>query len=164
MTRLLAITFLLLSSLLSSGQKGCKLSSLPKKSEAFSELMHFWADMKQFIAQKDTTRLISLFDFPFFVGKGFFPNAPTDGVEHYALSANNIMNYAGLIFFNKQLEPALSLCNDPTECLISHGSYRQKHKTCAYVFCYNYKNNEERCFSIVRIGSSYKLTSAWIRR
>ncbi len=165
MKQLLLIFFLLFATLLSRGQRDCNLSSLPKESK--DELFSFWKILNESLQQKDSSKLISLCDFPFFVSQDLFSHDPSDKGKHFDFDSSNIRKYVGSLFFENYFGLAIASCTDPTKCMVFHGNYNKKHKTCGYVFCYLFKNNngnnEERCFSIVRIDNSYKLTGSWVR-
>ena len=166
MKQLFAITFLILSSIYSIGQKKCDLASLPKESK--DPLMIFWETLKGSVQQKDSSKLMSICDFPFYVSYEILTNNTLDRGKSYAFASTNIMPYANLIFYESHFISALFQCNDPIKYLIVHGDLNTKHKTCNYVFCYSFINQkgieEERCFSISRIDDSYKLASHWIRQ
>ena len=157
--------FFLFSTLFSVAQRDCNLSKLPKESK--DELILFWKTLTESLQLKDTTKLLSLCDFPFYVSKDLFSNDILDRGANFSFDSININKYTDSIFFDAYFELAVSACADPTKCLIFHGNYKQKHKTCGYVFCYPFKNtkgeNEERCFSIIRFDHAYKLTGKWRR-
>jgi len=77
------------------------------------------------------------------------------------------MKYATLMFFEKQFNESLLISTNPIENLRLHGDMNKKHRTWVYEYFYLIKDKNEkdqmRSFSIVRIDSSYKITSNWIR-
>ena len=166
MKLLFALTFLFLSSLHSLGQNKCDLSSLPIESK--DSLMKFWETLKESVQQKDSSKLMSRCSFPFYVPDKILTGKSINGYKGHKFSSTEIMPYANLIFYEPHFIEALSQCADPTKCLILHGDFMTRHKTCNYVFCYSFKNlkgiDEERCFSITRIDNTWKLASHWIRQ
>jgi hypothetical protein len=164
MKHLLMIAFLTGSSFFSQGQGSCRLSSLSKGSK--DELQNFWTTLKESLQQKDTARLLSLCAFPFHVSQDIFSHSISDRGKTFTLDSNNIMKYADMLFFGNHFKDAISLYDDPTKCLILHGNYLNKHKTCGYIFCYSYDTEkglrEEKCYSIVKFGQKYKMDLHWI--
>jgi hypothetical protein len=166
MKLLFAVAFLILSSLQSFGQNKCDLSSLPIESK--DSLMNFWKTLKESVQQKDSSKLMSICSFPFYVSYEILTGNTLNRAKSYEFSSTNIMPYANLIFYDQHFMSALSQCADPTKYLILHGNFKTKHKICNYVFCYTFKNmkgiDEERCFSITRVDNTWKLGSHWIRQ
>lgn len=164
MRQFFVFAFLLFLYNFSVGQKKCALNSLSKESK--TELMGFWKEFQESVKLRDTSKIISLCDFPFSVSAEIL-SAKRDIGEYFKLYSTNIMQYSILLFFEKQFESSLSLCNYPTECLILHGNLNKKHRTCVYEFFYIAQDkdgkNQERSFQITQVDSSYKLTSNWIR-
>ena len=148
----------------SSGQKRCQLESLSKNSK--NELIHFWDSFRESVARKDTATLLKLCDFPFRVTAEILSNKRDIG-ENYSLDSTNIMKYTTLIFFENQFEENLLISSNPIENLKLHGDLNKKHRTCVYEYFYLIKDKNQqdqiRSFSIVRIDSSYKIVSNWIR-
>ena len=148
----------------SVGQKRCQLESLSKESK--DELTNFWNSFRKSIVQRDTTKLLSLCDFPFRVSAEILSNKREIG-ENYQLDSTNIMKYATLIFFEKQFEESLLISINPVDNLKLHGDLNKKHRTCVYEYFYLIKDkngdDQMRSFSIVRIDSLYKIVSNWVR-
>ena len=165
MKQLLVFSFLVLLCFYSIGQKRCALKSLPQESK--DELIKFWRNFQESISQKDTSKLLLLCDFPFTVSTIIVSHNRRDIGQSFKLESKDIMQYATLLFFEKQFESALLLCNDPADCLILHGDWNKKHKTCVYEFFYKVQDkswvDQERSFSIVRVDSSYKIVCNWVR-
>jgi len=161
----LLILILLFASVFAIGQNRCNLSSLPKESK--SELITFWETLKIAVQQKDTTKLISLSDFPFYLSKEILLLDNENDDKNNTLDSNRLKQNINSIYFEEHFFKAISQYSDPTKCLFLHGDHKQKHKTCDYVFCYMFTNgqgnNEERCFAITKIDSVYKLRLHWIR-
>ncbi len=163
MKRILTFLLLLFCSFISRGQNICDLASLPIESK--DELMKFWGNFNNAIEQNDTTKLISLCNFPFYVSQELITNNPLDKGNNYKIDSNNLKKYLYLFFFESKFKIAVKSCDEPTKCLIFHGNYHSKKKTCGYLFCYILDNNSdrkvERCISIVKFNKTYKLTSLW---
>ena len=164
MKRLFILAIFSLFSTYSIAQKRCELESLSKQSR--DELSSFWNSFRVSIAQRDTSKLLRLCDLPFTVTTEILSNKRDIG-ESYKLDSANIMKYASLMFFEKQFEESLLISSNPIENLRLHGDLNKKHRTCVYEYFYliKDKNGEDqmRSFSIIRIDSSYKITSNWIR-
>lgn len=90
------------------------------------ELNNFWKTLSKSLQQKDTSQLITLCNFPFFVSREIFSNNPLDRVQMYTLDSINLMQYANSIFFEKYFEIAIMECKEPASCLIFNGSFKQK--------------------------------------
>ena len=164
MKKIFALAISLLFFIHGNCQRRCQLETLSKKSK--DELMSFWDSFRESVVQKDTVTLLNLCDFPFRVSAEILSGKRNIGKNHYLDSAN-IMKYSTLMFFEKQFKESLLISINPIENLRLHGDLNKKHRTCVYEYFYliKDKNGEDqmRSFSIVRIDSSYKIVSNWIR-
>lgn len=164
MKQILVLSICLLFFIHGDCQRKCQLETLSKESK--TELISFWDSFRQTVSQRDTVALLNLCDFPFRVSAEILSGKRKIGKNYY-LDSGNIMKYSTLIFFEKQFKESLLISTNPIENLRLHGDLNKKHRTCVYEYFYlvKDKNGEEqiRSFSIVRIDSSYKITSNWIR-
>lgn len=130
------------------------------------ELLIFWSNFRKSVAQRDTSELLKLCDFPFKVDKEILSNK-RDPWKSYKLDSTSIKKYTSILFFEKQFTESLAISTNPVDNLKLHGDYNKKHRTCFYEYFYLVKDKDGqdqlRSFSIVRIDSSYKITSNWIR-
>jgi hypothetical protein len=164
MKQIFSIAISLLIFIHADCQKNCQLEKLSKESK--EELIRFWDSFRESVAQKDTIKLLNLCDFPFRVSAEILSNK-RDISENYYLDSASIMKYTTLMFFEKQFTESLLTSSNPIENLRFHGNLNKKHRTCVYEYFYLIKDKNEkeqlRSFSIVRIDSSYKIVSNWIR-
>ena len=131
-------------------------------------VVKFWELLKESLQKKDNVALVSLCEFPFWVSNEIITNNPLDKGKSFKLDSTNILQYARPLFYEEHFKLAISLCDNPADCLVFHGNFHKKPMTCDYLFCYMFKKEDgliqERCFSVSKIGNSYKLNAHWIRQ